>query len=74
MSVTGAEIVDFNIPTERQLVEKSNVTESYDKNGSYWVSVFLYVQFFANVLINVDSGILPAASLQIKKELNIENS
>ena len=34
----------------------------------------IYVQFFANFFVNIDMGILPAASVVIKEELNIENS
>ena len=32
------------------------------------------VQFFANLFVNIDMGILPAGSLKIKAELEIENT
>jgi len=32
------------------------------------------VQFFANLFVNIDMGILPAGSVKIKEELNIENT
>jgi len=32
------------------------------------------VQFFANLFVNIDMGILPAGSVKIKGELNIENT
>jgi len=32
------------------------------------------VQFFANLFVNIDMGILPAGSLKIKAELDIENT
>ena len=35
---------------------------------------FLYIQFFANLFVNIDMGILPAGSTQIKEELQIENT
>jgi hypothetical protein len=38
------------------------------------IKIFVYIQFFAYLFINVDMGILPAGSTKIKNELNIENS
>ena len=37
------------------------------------VKMFLLVQFFANLFINIDMGILPAGSTIIKEELKIDN-
>lgn len=39
-----------------------------------WITIFLFVQFFANLFVNIDMGILPAGSTKIKQELNIENT
>lgn len=38
------------------------------------VKWFLYVQFFANLFVNIDMGILPAGSTRIKQEIGLENS
>ena len=38
------------------------------------ISKIVFVQFFANLFINVDMGILPAGSLIIKEELELDNS
>ena len=37
------------------------------------IKIFVMVQFFANLFVNIDMGILPAGSTVIKKELNIDN-
>ncbi len=39
-----------------------------------YIFYFLMVQFFANLFVNIDMGILPAGSIKIKAELNIENT
>jgi len=39
-----------------------------------YIFYFLMVQFFANLFVNIDMGILPAGSLKIKAELDIENT
>ena len=39
-----------------------------------YIFYFLMVQFFANLFVNIDMGILPAGSVKIKAELNIENT
>ena len=38
------------------------------------ITMFIFVLFFANLLINVDMGILPAGSIKIKEELELDNS
>jgi len=30
-----------------------------------WISIFLYVMFFANLFVNIDMGILPAGAAVI---------
>lgn len=37
------------------------------------VKIFMLVQFFVNLLINVDMGILPAGAVNIKKEKDLDN-
>ena len=39
-----------------------------------YIFYFLMVQFFANLFVNIDMGILPAGSVKIKEELKIENT
>ena len=34
----------------------------------------MYVQFFANLFVNIDMGILPAGSTKIKEELGLDNT
>jgi len=38
------------------------------------IKVFLLVQFFANLFVNIDMGILPAGSTKIKEEYGIDNT
>jgi hypothetical protein len=38
------------------------------------ISLFLIVQFLANLFVNIDMGILPAGSTAIKEELGLNNS
>jgi hypothetical protein len=38
-----------------------------------FIRMCVYVQFFANLFINIDMGILPAGSTKIKEELLIDN-
>ena len=38
------------------------------------VLAFVFIQFFINLFINIDMGILPAGSTVIKAELGIENA
>ena len=37
------------------------------------IQIFVFVQFFANLFVNIDMGILPAGSTKIKEELGITN-
>ena len=37
------------------------------------ITRIVLVQFFANLFINVDMGILPAGSLLIKEDLKLDN-
>lgn len=39
-----------------------------------YVLAFVFIQFFINLFINIDMGILPAGSTVIKEELGIENA
>ena len=39
-----------------------------------WIQIFLYVMFFANLFVNIDMGILPAASTKITEELGLTRS
>ena len=39
-----------------------------------FVLAFVFIQFFINLLLNIDMGILPAGSTVIKAELGIENA
>lgn len=52
-------------------VEGSHLPADYDRK---WITICVLVQFFANLFINVDMGILPAGSTLIKQELQIQNS
>jgi hypothetical protein len=38
------------------------------------IKLFLCVQFAANLFVNVDMGILPACTVKIKEELNLDNT
>jgi hypothetical protein len=49
----------------------SQLPPDYDPK---FVTICVLVQFFANLFINIDMGILPAGSTKIKEELGIENS
>ena len=51
--------------------ETTHLPASFDPKIIRW---FVYIQFFANLFVNVDMGILPAGSTKIKTELNIENT
>ena len=39
-----------------------------------YIKIFLISQFFANLFVNVDMGILPAGSLVLKDELGMNNA
>lgn len=49
----------------------SHLPEGYNPTV---ISFFVFVQFVINLTLNLDMGILPAASTTIKKELGLENS
>ena len=55
----------------RMTFEKKKLPNGINEN---WIKIFLVVQFFANLFVNIDMGILPAGSTKIKQELNIENT
>ena len=38
------------------------------------IKIFLFAQYFANLFVNIDMGILPAGSLVLKKELGMNNA
>lgn len=38
------------------------------------VKKFFYLQFFVNLLMMFDMGILPATTVKMQKELNMDNS
>lgn len=38
------------------------------------MTLFVVTQFFINLFVNIDMGILPAGSTKIKEELGIENT
>lgn len=44
-----------------------------DYNPTF-VTLFVVTQFFINLFVNIDMGILPAGSTKIKQELGIENA
>jgi predicted MFS family arabinose efflux permease len=39
-----------------------------------WIRIFLWTQFFANLFVNVDMGILPASSTKIKQQMGLDNT
>jgi len=51
--------------------ETNHLPSNIDPKIIRW---FLYVQFFANLFVNIDMGILPAGSTRIKEEIGLENT
>lgn len=68
-----------------EIIEEENVEESVagdlppkthlpDDINPKIVTLFVVTQFFINLFVNIDMGILPAGSTKIKEELGIENT
>lgn len=60
--------------TKDELIEEEEDCKPLPANiDPKLVKYFVWLQFVANLLINVDMGILPSGSLKIKEELELDN-
>lgn len=72
-NVSQAEEIEAekNKDTDFMIREDSHLPPGFDPKI---IKLCVYVQFFANLFVNVDMGILPAGSIKIKEELGMHNS